>query len=525
MAASVSSQDYFGSATARNKPLETTTAGGTVSSPRSPRTPLLGRSVSSQYGSPSTFRAEQEDVLVYELGARHFSAGYAGESRPRCILPFTPDSGRRVGDYREHDAAYIEEIRRLAKASKRTSDYELYTTDLSSLDLGLVEDKLDRMLRTAQTDYLQIDAKARKVVLAVPSLLPSPLLEVALKVLFAHFTQPPSISILTSPILCCVSAGLRNALVMDIGWEETVVTAVAEYKEVMQRRSVRAGKLLVHEMTDTIKQAAATQERGDVPEFPVTLEDAEDLTQRMAWCRPSSKTDDSIDDKSTVVLPIFSSNPPVNVSIPFAKLANPAEQAFFAPQVAATDHDDHELPLHVLAYRVLLHLPLDLRTVCLSRIIITGGVSRLPGIKRRLLCELNRVVETHDWDPVWNYGSVAGKRRNTLQECSVNIGVAPRAPDEDLSSVAFSPTKMPLQDDTPHGDRVHDDVQDPITLRAEQEATRSQEKTARGVVRGVETLGAWAGASLIASLRVKGTYEVEREDFLKHGLRDGPRLM
>jgi hypothetical protein len=34
-------------------------------------------------------------------------------------------------------------------------------------------------------------------------------------------------------------------------------------------------------------------------------------------------------------------------------------------------------------------------------------------------------------------------------------------------------------------------------------------------VRGVETLGAWSGASLVASLRVKGKGEVEREDFLR----------
>jgi hypothetical protein len=42
--------------------------------------------------------------------------------------------------------------------------------------------------------------------------------------------------------------------------------------------------------------------------------------------------------------------------------------------------------------------------------------------------------------------------------------------------------------------------------------------TIQGDVRGVEPLGAWAGASLVASLKVDATFEIKRDDFLKHGL-------
>jgi hypothetical protein len=44
--------------------------------------------------------------------------------------------------------------------------------------------------------------------------------------------------------------------------------------------------------------------------------------------------------------------------------------------------------------------------------------------------------------------------------------------------------------------------------------SKGKEKVVKGVVRGVETLGAWSGASLVTSLRVKGKAEVEREPFL-----------
>ncbi|KAI7198986.1 hypothetical protein KC316_g10343 [Hortaea werneckii] len=32
-----------------------------------------------KFGSPSSFRTENDEVVVYELGARHLSAGFAGE--------------------------------------------------------------------------------------------------------------------------------------------------------------------------------------------------------------------------------------------------------------------------------------------------------------------------------------------------------------------------------------------------------------------------------------------------------------
>ncbi|KAH0151046.1 hypothetical protein KCU67_g10419, partial [Aureobasidium melanogenum] len=42
--------------------------------------------------------------------------------------------------------------------------------------------------------------------------------------------------------------------------------------------------------------------------------------------------------------------------------------------------------------------------------------------------------------------------------------------------------------------------------------------TMQGEVRGVQTLGTWAGASLVASLKVDAAFEVKRDDFFKNGL-------
>jgi actin-related protein len=454
---------------------------------------------------------EQEDVVVYELGARHFSAGFAGESRPRCVLRFSHDTGRRAGDYRPHDPQYLKQARRWTGGEEWGAEHELYKVNLPDLNLGLVEDKLERALRTAHTDYLQLDAKPRKAVLTVPSLLPTPLLEVALRVLFAHFTQPPSIVVLTHPIMCCVSAGLRHALVVEIGWEETVVTAVGEYKEVLQRRSVRAGKMITKEMGKVIEQGVRLL--GGDEASPVSLEDAEDLTERMAWCQQRYPPS-SAEQASVVELPVPGSDYPATFPILFDKLAEPAEKALFQ----LNDLDDHNLPIHILVYRALLGLPSDLRALCMARLVVTGGPSNIPGLKRRVLQELSHFVSTRGWNAVENYGSATAHHEQIAKETADNIAARRARPAPDTP--AFSPAKMPLQESVPHSDRVYDDVRDPITLAAEQEAARGRTAPLKGVVRGVETLGPWSGASLVAAMRIKGVHEVEREEFAKHGHKD-----
>ncbi|KAK3670305.1 hypothetical protein LTR78_009859 [Recurvomyces mirabilis] len=535
------STDYFsGRSSTRTRPGPTVLPPQSrlAATPGSPRTPLLGRSISSQFGSPGSFRTEQEDLIIYELGARHLSAGFAGEGRPRCILRFCPGMGRRVGDYRGLQAGYKSDGQRGSKDKGWGEEYELYRTDVRQLDLGLVEDKLERAVRQIHADYLQLDTKPRKAVLAVPSLLPTPLLEVALKVLFDHYTQPPSIVILTTPILACVSAGLRNGLVVDIGWEETVVTAVGEYKEIYQRRSVRAGKVLGQEMASVLEKLVGDGHDGRDDDMRIPFRHAEDIVERMGWCRPRRATTSDADPATTtskkkIPLPTSSSSP---IEIPAETLSNPPETIFFAPSTNLTDHDDNELPLQNLAHAVLLHLPLDLRSLCLSRIILTGGVSALPGLKQRFLSELHALIRERGWDPVASYGSARAAFMTKMEKRLPSRTKPPDANSPPSTALTHSPTnptkRSSLTSTADHNTassmpahaRPHDDLMDPRSLQAEKNHAIGRYRTeaeTKNAVRGVETLGAWAGASLVASLRIKGVHEVEREEWVKYGLRGG----
>jgi hypothetical protein len=111
---------------------------------------------------------------------------------------------------------------------------------------------------------------------------------------------------------------------------------------------------------------------------------------------------------------------------------------------------------------------------------------------------------------VHSYGSATAHHDRILQERSANI-VAHRQQRQVNGEVPLSPAKKPIQEAIPHSERIHDDKYDNVTLKAEREAGKGRVEVFKGVVRGVNSLGAWAGASLMSSLRVKGVHEIERE--------------
>lgn len=475
--------------------------------PGSPRTPLLGRSTSSQlFGSPGSFRVEQDEYLVYGLGPRHFSAGFAGEAAPRCTLRFGPGEGRRLGDWR----GYEKGRRRRKPGQEWGVEHTLFSTDLRTVDLALVEDRLRRALRTAHSSHLLLsDSRPRKAMLAVPSQLPSPLLEVALRVLFQHQAQPPSVTLLPDPILACVAAGVRSGLVVDVGWEETVVTAVYEYRAVLERRSIRGGKMLSEHMARVIDEEVVKERLlagGGNETEALSSGEARDVLERMGWCKNGAEPASSADN--TITIPLHQASPPLDLAVPFSCLAEPAETALFA---SSPSPDDHETALPLLAYKALLALPVDARAVCMSRILLTDSAANLPGLQHRLLQEVQNLITTRGWDPVQSYGSATA----VLKERSANATLRSKRPSP-IPTPKLAADEAPA---VPAAFAPHDDLTDHISHKAERGRTSSDKPPARGVLRCVDTLGAWAGASLVGGMRLKGVAEVEREEFLKHGLR------
>lgn len=460
------------------------------------RTPV-SRSVSALYGSPgSSFRIEDENQLIFEFGSRHMRAGFAGEPGPRCTTAFSPDLWRRVGDYRQWALGYEKQSRRDVTWG---NEYELWRPDVQGvhsggpLDLGLVEDRIGKCLRECENNYLLLDNRTKKVALVVPSSLPRPLVSVVLGRLFEGL-QAPTVSLLPSAVMAATAAGVRSALVIDIGWHETTATAVYEYREVLQQSTIRAGKKLSEEFGKLLE---GENQRQNEDAEQLGFEEVEEVMTRVGWCQDAQNPSDVSAHITSIPLP-SSPNP---IEVPFMSLARPAEEALFASRTPPQELDDHDQPLHYLIYNSLLALPIDIRQICMSRILLTGGVSNLPGLKRRMLSEVSRLVEFRGFDPVYNYGSATARTKQkvdgptplnpTIKRGDPVAGLTP----QEVDHIAHTLSQQSLKDAGPL----------PVG----------------GQVRGINTLGAWAGASLIVNQKVRGVVEVERERFLQHGLVGG----
>ncbi|KAF1809308.1 actin-like ATPase domain-containing protein [Eremomyces bilateralis CBS 781.70] len=505
----------------RARPSPSQITASALSSPNSPHTPIAGaysRSLASLYGSPSSLMHRDENFLVLEFGSRYLRVGFGGEHAHRVAMTFGPEDERRVGDFRPWLPGYREDGPVSLEAQGWGNEYELWDMDTRELDLDLVRDKIERAVRLAERTNLMLDLLPRKMTVVLPSVFPRPLLSVVLSTLFSSI-QVPSISIISSSIATAIGAGVRSCLVVDVGWAETRITSVAEYREITHSRSVRAGKRVLRELAKLLNEqvskrfADGQSESGKCP--TLGLNEAEEVLYRLGWCRQladarsASKANLSNDetDLPRSDIEITTTDPPVTLQIPFQDIAAAIESALFAHGSATKDLDDHEQSIQLAIFRSLLALPIDVRKICMSRIIVTGGIANVPGLKRRIKQELEYLIQTRGWDPVGDYGKGRPRRpRTTNKNPTPSPGATKPTPTDNDS--ASEEEYIPPAHRTPDPD--------PIALSIQNR--RAATAPIQGMLRLVETQGAWSGASLLAFLRVKGVVEVDRDRFLKEGL-------
>ncbi|KAF3491445.1 uncharacterized protein GIQ15_00962 [Arthroderma uncinatum] len=510
--------------------------GSIASIPGSPHTPQQQRQVLSPYtgtSSPGSPFRQEEDAVILEIGSRWLRAGFEGNSVQTCVVGFGTEEGRRVGDYR----GWIRSNNGTATARNRSTydvgtwskNYELWTSDLRGFDIELFEDKIERAIREIYNKYLLTDAGSSRLVLVLPSIVPHPLLASLLSTIFRRWKYP-SITLLPSTAMATVSAGLRSSLVVDIGWEETVVTAVYEYREIRSKRSTRAMKMMMREMgkmlTETAQEAegSSTREKGDMVSVPFEL--CEEALIRLAWCEKSSQTSEdsefmsahsapstgsdggngdsytrTLDSKVAVPLPVGSESN--YTEIPFSRFSQPTESTLFGGPYETRDWDDEDMPLDILVYHFLLSLPPDLRGTCMSRIVFTGGGANIPGVRQRILDDVSALVEKNQWSV--SRGKSMSRRKNRLYQQSGN-GSSSTSNEDEPESTFREPPEL-----------------EPNFIDEKMEMRRKDDRHVHGVLRQVDSLGPWAGASLLTSLKVKGLVEVEREKYIQHGLAGASR--
>ncbi|KAK5938734.1 hypothetical protein PMZ80_008926 [Knufia obscura] len=446
------------------------------------------RYISSNFSTPGSTYGKEEDAIIIELSPRYLKAGIESESHPQCRYEFRPTNAKRLGDYRQWLPGYTAPKE---SPEKWGEGYELWRNDLKDFDLGLLGDKLERAVREVYNKNLLIDAGNARLVLVVPSVLPHPVLSTILQTLFERWAYS-SITLLPTPAIALISAGLRSGLVVDVGWEETVVTAVYEYREVRTHRSTRAMRLLT-------KNFAAWAKTVLNPGHRLDLDTVESFLKRVGTRvlgEQSEETALSSSDQLQIEWPTETFTQPVTFSC--GKIRENLTQTLFG-KAQEVHPDDEEVPLHQLIYNALLLLPSDIRGICISRIVFIGEGSENTGIPAVVLKAFSELLERRGWTEV--QGQKLRKKR------------------EGLSELAQARTQST---DARHDDFILSDKAIPEERYLREKAKHSQPPV-HGAVRQVDTLGSWAGASLLTTLKVKSFVEIQRDKFVSHGLSGASR--
>ncbi|KAL1954266.1 hypothetical protein VTO42DRAFT_1452 [Malbranchea cinnamomea] len=472
--------------------------------------------LSSFTSSPGSSLRQDEDVVVVEVGSRWLRAGFEGDSNPLCVVGFGREEGRRVGDYRgwiQSDKGSLPN-QRAENVDEWANGHELWSVDIRGLDIGLVEDKIERAFREIYNKYLLTDAGSSRLVLVLPSIVPYPLLSALLSTLF-HRWRYPSITLLPSAAMAAVAAGVRSALVVDIGWEETTITAIYEYREVKAKRSTRAMKLLMKRtglfLSDLIRQRGSTSIKQQGEGVLISFEMCEEIMTRMSWCRDcrlslgNNESTPFEDNKVTIPIPVGQRT--TYTDVPFSKFADVVEDSLFVGDRELRDWDDEDMPLDVLAYNTLLSLSPDVRGSCMSRIVFVGGGSNIPGIRQRIMNDIDGLIKRYGWNVA------RGRAVDEMVERQRTRKTSNQFQDED-SPRSQSDCKV---------DNLSQELPDPIEERIRLKAENESKPYVHGTLRQVESLGSWAGASLVTNLKVRGLVEVDRDKFLQHGLAGASR--
>lgn len=374
-----------------------------------------------------------------------------------------------------------------------------------------------------------------------------------LDTLFTKF-QSPVVTLLSSPVMTTVGAGVRSGLVVDLGWEETVVTSVYEYREVKSTRSIRGGRSLlellyttlcsiVGEGTSDVGNPGAESAAGS---RKISFEECEEVLYRLMWCRSSAtksqrqsaqlETVEEQDETEVeashtpqlmgeVAVPLNSISPPREVQVPLEKLADTCDSAFLSSEAPSATFDDDELPIPALIYQHLLQIPVDARAICMSRIIFTGGCSNILGLKERIFDELTSTVERRGFEPVT--GQAVQQLRNnpklkrtpsSVQASSESTGPAATATSGENTAAE---DQASLTEDYIDG---YDGATNPaVAIEAKLAKNRPSAPQIQGQLRALHSVGPWAGASLVCQLKTVAIATIDRDQWLQHGVGGASR--
>lgn len=317
---------------------------------------------------------EKHTTVIFDFGSAYTKVGFAGETGPRAILPSLvecPDTNAEVSVFGDKDPDVLR--RRLALFV-----HKLYVRSLL------------------------VNPKERRVVV-VENLLSATLLKDTIAtVLFKHF-EVVSVAFVPSHLVSLMTLGISTGLVLDIGYSEASVIPVFEGVPVLNAwQALSLGSQAIQQSLSELLQERGScigpsgkEERLQAEDqallVPQTLEDIVVRCCFVSTPERSERLQRNKQDRSNEPPP-----PPPEVLYPLTgarTLKIPGTVRELAGEVLF-EKDADNLCLPTMMMDAIVQCPIDLRHPLAGNLVIIGGTTRLPGLRKRLLQELRALASS-----------------------------------------------------------------------------------------------------------------------------------
>ncbi|CDK24461.1 unnamed protein product [Kuraishia capsulata CBS 1993] len=344
--------------------------------------------------------SQQYHPVILDLGSRNVTYGFAGEPTPTGTMAYRDlDIQRRELQFSEVKMTKQEANEYLKTLKTDSHDLaRIYAGDLQSLqwlwnydklrprlgadgsiihtDQYLEETHLERSLYALFLYELLIDAKSTKVIILEPHFLPEHVKKRYTYVLLNHL-HVQSVTSLPSSILTCLGAGVKSGVVIDFGWEYVTVVPVYDLRVIQDLgiSSGRSAKGLHYEILSSILQGKhLTREILTSMSCHQVFQMVEDIViNRTSSAMEGPHIDDLID------------------------------RYLFPARNTWKSLDSNEMSVVQLVENMIGLLPFDLKKPLQQNVIITGGLSQVPGLKKKIIEQLGL-----DYKEVFSLGSWSG---------------------------------------------------------------------------------------------------------------------
>ncbi|XP_046384525.1 actin-related protein 10 [Ischnura elegans] len=296
----------------------------------------------------------EKSAVVIEIGSAYTKCGFAGENAPRCIIPSKAkiqDSGeeRMINSYRDEE-------------------------DLYNLLLHFIH--------YLYFKHLLVSPKDRRVVIVESVLCATNVRETLAKVLFHHY-EVLSLFFVPSHLVSLYTLGTSTAVVIDIGFKETVVLPVYEGFTILKAWQAQplAGEIVERELSKKLKLEHGPGD-SDVKEECIQEEVIENIKVRTCFVTTAERAQ----KLEEIVHP-----PPVLYGLDgnrYIKVDGKTRESAFE-SLFTMDADEFSVPTMILD--ALLKCPVDTRKVLAENLLVIGGTSMAMGMRSRILSELKNL--------------------------------------------------------------------------------------------------------------------------------------